>query len=62
MSPAEIAQKTRQHLGRAKASALMMANAQSSLNRERYLQTLSKELKAAVALLEKLEKEKFEKG
>jgi len=62
MSPAEIAQKIRQHLARAKASALMMANAQSSLNRERYLQTLSKELKAAVALLEKLEKEKPEKG
>jgi hypothetical protein len=55
MSPAEIAKKSREHLGKTKAAALMMANAQSSLDRERYLQTLSKELKAVVALLEKLE-------
>ena len=56
MSPAEIAKKAREHLGKTRSAALMMANAQSSLDRERYLQTLTKELKAAVALLEKLEK------
>jgi hypothetical protein len=56
MSQAEIVQKTREHLGKTKAAALMLANQQSSLNRERYLQILSKELKAAVALLDKLEK------
>jgi hypothetical protein len=55
MSPAEIAKKTRERLGKTKAAALMMAHAQSSLDRSRYLQILSKELKAAVALLEKLE-------
>jgi hypothetical protein len=57
MSPAETAKKVREHLGKTKAAALMMAHAQSSLDRERYLQNLSKELKAAVLLLEKLEKE-----
>jgi hypothetical protein len=57
MSPAETAKKVREHLGKTKASALMMAHAQSALDRERYLQTLSQELKAAVTLLEKLEKE-----
>jgi hypothetical protein len=56
MSQAEIVKKTREHLGKTKAAALMLANQQSSLNRERYLQILSKELKAAVALLDKLEK------
>ena len=63
MAPAEIAQKTREHLGKIKAAALMMANAQSSLDRTRYLQTLSKELKATVTLLEKLEeRDKLEKS
>jgi hypothetical protein len=57
MSPADTAKKVREHLGKIKANALMMAHAQSALNRERYLQNLSKELKAAVVLLERLEKE-----
>ena len=57
MSPADTAKKVREHLGKIKANALMMAHAQSALNRERYLQNLSKEMKAAVVLLERLEKE-----
>ncbi|GEM_PF-4054199 len=63
MTPAEIAQKMREHLGRVRSAALMMANAQSALNRERYLQNISKEMKSAFALLDKLEKlEKLENG
>jgi hypothetical protein len=57
MSPAETAKKVREHLGKTRSAALMMAHAQSALNREAYLKILSKELKAAVLLLEKLEKE-----
>jgi hypothetical protein len=57
MSSAETAKKVREHLGKTRSAALMMAHAQSALDRERYLQTLTKELKSAVTLLEKLEKE-----
>ena len=57
MSPAETAKKVREHLGKTRSTALMMAHAQSALDRERYLQNLSKELKAAFLLLDKLEKE-----
>ncbi len=56
MSSAEIAQKIKEHLGKAKSAALMMANAHSALDRARYLQNLSKEFKAVLALLEKLDK------
>jgi hypothetical protein len=56
MTTEEIAQKIREHLGKAKSSALMMANAHSALDRNRYLQKLSVEFKAAVALLDKLPK------
>jgi hypothetical protein len=54
MTIEETAQKIRSHLGKLKSSALMMANAQSALDRNRYLQKLSIELKAAVELLDKL--------
>ena len=56
MTTEEIAQKIREHLGKAKSNALMMANAQSALDRNRYLQKLSGEFKTVVALLDKLPK------
>ena len=55
MAPAEIPQKIKEHLGKAKSAALMMANAHSALDRARYLQNLSKEFKAVLELLEKLQ-------
>ena len=54
MTIEETAQKIREHLGKTKSNALMMANAQSALDRNRYLQGFSRELKKAIALLETL--------
>ncbi len=52
MTNEETTQKIREHLGRVRSSALMMANAQSATDRNRYLQTLAKELQKALALLD----------
>lgn len=51
----EAVLKLRQHLGKIRSAALMMAHAQSAIDRNRYLQNVSQELKAALALLDKLE-------
>ena len=51
----EAAIKLKLHLGKIRSASLMMANAQSMLDRNRYLQNISKELKAAFTLIEKLE-------
>jgi hypothetical protein len=57
MTREEIGKKIREHLGSAKSSALMMANAQRALDRNRYLQSLSREIKEAISLIEKLAKD-----
>jgi hypothetical protein len=54
MTTEETAQKIREHLGKAKSNALMMANAQSALDRNRYLQKLAGEFKTIAGLLDKL--------
>ena len=56
MANEDVVKKIRVHLGKTKASALMMSSAQSAVDRNRYLQLLSKELKAVITLLDKLEK------
>ena len=56
MACEESVKKIREHLGKVKASALMMSSAQSAVDRNRYLQLLAKEMKNAVNLLEKIEK------
>ena len=56
MASEDSIKKIREHLGKVKASALMMSSAQSAIDRDRYLQNMAKELKAIMALLEKIEK------
>lgn len=46
--------KVRDHLGKARARALIMANAQSALHRGQYLKELNAELEKAQKILDKL--------
>ena len=54
MTIEDTTQAIRIHLGKIKSNALMMANAQSALDRNRYLQNLARELKKALTLLDSL--------
>jgi hypothetical protein len=51
----DLAEKIRLHLRKAKASTLMIAHAQSPLDRQKYLKLMSDEMKRAVALVDRLE-------
>ncbi len=55
MSPAALITKVRDHLGKARARALMMANAQSAIHRGQYLKELTAELEKAQKILDKIE-------
>jgi hypothetical protein len=58
MNREEIARKLREHMGRIRSNALMMAHAHSALDRNRFLQNLTGELKKITALVEKLDDQK----
>ena len=54
MTATTLANKVRDHLGKARARALMMANAQSAIHRGQYLKELTSELEKAQKLLDKI--------
>ena len=54
MKHADLANKVRDHLGKARARALMMANAQSAIHRGQYLKELTSELEKAQKVLDKI--------
>jgi hypothetical protein len=55
MSVPTLVTKVRDHLGKARARALMMANAQSAIHRGQYLKELTAELEKAHKILDKIE-------
>ena len=57
MNKAQTIQKIREHMGIAKSTALMMANAQSAADRLEFLKRMSAELRKAYLLLDQLDKE-----
>lgn len=55
MTKSETIAKIRDHLGKARARALMMANAPSATDRSKYLKQMSDEMKKGLVLLDKVE-------
>jgi len=54
VSLVSLTSKVRDHLGKARARALMMANAQSAIHRGQYLKELTGELEKAQKVLDKI--------
>ena len=55
MADTELIRKIREHLGKVRSAALILAHTQSGEKRNEYIKRLTDELKKANALLDKIE-------